>query len=137
MAWTFYRYVGPEQRDVVLDWIKKQPAGTSARIKAALDVAVIQLQLVERERFSRADGVGQLRRKCGGFFELLLWVDKAQYRPIGVYGPGEREFTILSIDREKGDELIEDPDCERPKRRKPYINDRKNIIEYFSKKPDR
>lgn len=81
--------------------------------------------------------MGQLRRGCSGFFELVLWVDNVQYRPVGVYGPGEREFTILSMDKEKGNRLVEDPDCARPKRRRQHLTDRSNISDYFPQDADR
>src|ERR1017187_9973171 len=122
LAWSFFVYVTPNGRDAIRDWIKGRPAGTRQRLQAALDALISDLMLINSDHpFDRSQGVGQLRHKCADLFELIMKVDKAQYRAIGFYGPDRGEFTLLSMDTEKGSRLEEDPNCERAHDRRATI----------------
>ncbi len=126
MAWTFYHYVNDSTRDVITDWIADQPAGTKVRLRAKLNTLLNQLRVVDR--LDRATGVGQLRRECGGLFELILFVDKIQYRPIGCYGPAKTgEFTLLAGAIEKGGKFTEPDICRRAHDRRSRIHDKRHV----------
>jgi hypothetical protein len=49
--------------------------------------------------------VGQLRHECSGLYEIVLKVDKVQYRPIGYYS-GKEEFTFVAFALEKGGKFV-------------------------------
>jgi hypothetical protein len=124
MPWTFYHYVAANTsgRDVIVDWIAKQPQGTRARLRAQLNARINELRLVER--LDRSVGVGQLHEECSGLYELILKVDKIQYRPIGCYGPAKQgEFTLLTGAIEQGDKFTEPDVCRRAHERASRISD--------------
>jgi hypothetical protein len=131
MMWKFFEYVGSNGRGIMRDSYRKLPHGTSQRVEAAVDALVEELERLDCEAFDRSHGVGQLRHKCSGFFELILKVDKAQYRPMGYYGPGKREFTLLGMSIEKGGVLVDDSDCSKVKERHSLIINRSHIREYL------
>lgn len=131
MAWTFFEYVGSNDRGVVRDWFKRLPHGTSQQVEAAVDALVEELQQLTCDVFDRSHNVGQLRHSCSDYFELRVKVQKVQYRPIGFYGPARREFTLLGITTEKGGVLVDDQDCSRIKERRKSILNRSHIREYL------
>jgi hypothetical protein len=131
MAWTFFEYVGASGRGVVRDWIGRMPNGTRQRVEAQLDALVGELELLDCDAFDRPHGVGQLRHDCAGFFELILKVDRVQYRPIGYYGPARREFTLLGMSAERGNVLVDDHDCSKVRGRHATIINRSHIREYL------
>jgi transcriptional regulator with XRE-family HTH domain len=94
MPWTFFDYVNDAGRNVIRDWVDHQPHGTRARLKARLNALLNELRLMERlDRPS----VGQLHGRCSGLYELVLKIDKIQFRPIGCYGPAKTgEFTLVA-----------------------------------------
>lgn len=126
MPWTFHDYVTDNGRNAIRDWIDGQPHGTRARLKAKLNARINELRLVER--LDRSCGVGQLRRDCAGLYELILLVDKVQFRPIGCYGPGKsREFTLLIGAIEKDRQFTEPDVCRRAHERAARIHDERHV----------
>src|SRR5688572_12990397 len=124
MPWTFYHYVGANGRDAIRDWIDGQPEGTKKRLKAQLNTRLLELRLADK--LERANGVGQLRRECAGLFEVILFVDRIQYRPIGCYGPAKTgEFTLLAGAIEKGGKFTEPDICRRAHERRSRIHDKR------------
>jgi len=123
--WTFNDYITGSDRNVITDWINSQPAGTSQRLKSALNTL---LMLLEGQQVLERPSVGQLRGKqCRGLFELVLFVDNIQFRPIGCYGPTAREFTLLAGAIEKGRKLIPVDICDTANRRKADIAQRRHV----------
>jgi hypothetical protein len=57
------------------------------------------------------------------FFEIRFFANNVQQRPIGYFGPGECDFTILIWAIEKGNKLIPEEWCKKANRF------RKKIIE--------
>jgi hypothetical protein len=131
MAWTFFEYVGANGRGALRDSFKRLPNGTSQRVEAAVDTLVEELERLNCDVFDRSHGVGQLRHVCAGLYELVVKVDRTQYRPIGYYGPEKREFTLLGLDIEKDGKLVDDPDCATMKGRRALIINRSHIREYL------
>jgi len=133
LEWTFFEFVSSTGRRAVRDWIGTFPKGTRARVKASVDALVSELQLLPNDQFERENGVGQLRHDCSGLFELVMKVEKIQVRPIGFYGPGRREFTLLAGAVEKGNDFEPRTVCETANERKRLVaSDRRFICEYFS-----
>jgi hypothetical protein len=131
MAWTFLEYVGANGRGVIRDWFNTLPHGTRQRVAVAVDTLVEELEILDCDAFDRSHGVGQLRHQCADYFELIVRVDKVQYRPIGYYGPDRREFTLLGMSTEKGGVLVNDRDCAKVKQRRATIINRSNIRGYL------
>ena len=127
MTWTFYDYLGPSGRNAIRDWIENQPAGTRQRLKARLNTLVAELQNVLEPQFDRRHNVGQLRGPCAGLYELTLKIDRIQFRPIGVYGPEQHEFTLLAGAEERDGQLRPDGVCETAHERSGHIRERNRI----------
>lgn len=105
---------------------------------AEQDVSV-QLAFITRLRYLQglpANGwdrpyVGQLRRECKGLFEIVLKVNKVQYRPIG-YFSGRMEFTILAFAIEKGSKFEPLNVCEQAFNRKALIEENEERASEFT-----
>ena len=108
-------YVTTGGRSVVKDWYNEQ----STRVKAKFTVRLDYLLSADRMDWKRepygnltgSDGLGEIR------FET----DKVQQRPLGFFGPGDRQFTILFHAIEKGDKL-------KPKKSQSIAQKRKDAI---------
>ena len=126
MAWEFYDYVSASGRNAITDWIAGQPQGTRQRLKARLNALLLDLRTVDR--LDRGHGVGQLHGECSGLFELILFVDRIQFRPIGCYGPAKiGEFTLLAGAIEKGKQFTEPNVCRKAHERRSRIHDRRHV----------
>jgi hypothetical protein len=126
MPWTFYDYVTGSGRNAIRDWVAGQPQGTRQRLKARLAALINELRLVDK--LERANGVGQLRGDCSGLYELIVFVDKIQFRPIGCYGPGQTgEFTLLIGAVEKGGKFTDQDVCRRAHERAARIRDKRHV----------
>lgn len=129
MAWSFYCYVSDNGRNAIRDWIAEQPQGTRVRLKAKLNALLNELRLAER--LDRSNGVGQLHGPCAGLYELIIYVDKIQYRPIGCYGPAKNgEFTLLAGAIEKGGKFTERDICGRAHDQARRIHDKRHVAPY-------
>lgn len=129
--WTFWDCLSDSRRNVIREWIAGQPSGVGPRLKAALNALLLELEQV-RGPFDRSHGVGQLRGDtCKGLFELLLKVDRTQFRVIGCYGPRPRgEFTLLLGAVEKGNRFTNSEVCRTGQQRRAKIQDRRFIVEH-------
>jgi hypothetical protein len=126
MPWTFYDYVSAGGRNAITDWIRDQPQGTRQKLKARLNALVNELRLAEK--LDRQNGVGQLHGPCAGLYELVLFVDKIQFRPIGCYGPARTgEFTLLVGAIEKDGKFTEPDVCRRAHERAARIRDKRHV----------
>lgn len=129
--WTFWDCLTESGRNVIRDWIAGLPQGTKQQVKARLTALLLELEQVEGP-FDRARGVGQLRGDpCKGLYEILLRVDRTQFRVIGCYGPQLRgEFTLLMGAVEKGNRFTNPEVCRIGQERRTRIQDRRFIIEH-------
>ena len=94
----------------------------SDNLQAELMVAIEFLKVRGREDWRRPRAA-QLS-KCNDFkdfFEIRLFADKVQQRPIGYFGPGRNDFTILLWATEKGNQLIPADWCQIANRRRMKI----------------
>lgn len=55
------------------------------------------------------------------FFEIRIYANKVENRPIGYFGPGNDDFTILVWAIEKGNKFIPSGWCEKANRRRKEI----------------
>lgn len=129
--WTFWDCLSESKRNVIREWIAGQPQGTRQHLKAALNVLLMELEQVDGP-FDRACGVGQLHGPCKGLHELILKVDKIQFRVIGCYGPAQRgEFSLLAGAIEKDRVFTEPRICRTAQdRRVRIMGDRRFIVEH-------
>ena len=96
----------------------------TADLKAGLETALDYLKVRDRQEWRRPHA--HKMTKCNefrDFFEIRFCANNLQQRPIGYFGPGENDFTILIWATEKGNRLNPENWCEKANRR------RKEIIE--------
>ena len=90
--------------------------------RAELEVALEYLRMQDRIQWQRPRAAKL--SKCvefRDFFEIRLFVNSTQHRPIGFFGPGENEFTILLWAIEKGNALRPDGWCKQANQRRKHL----------------
>lgn len=103
MTWEFLDYVDAAGHNAIKRWIASLDARAQKEVKAALN-AQIRI-LATAEKLDRTVDVGIMRRECKGLLELIMLVDKVQYRPLAWYGPDRGEVTIYGGAIERGGRL--------------------------------
>jgi hypothetical protein len=92
--WTFYDFLDPRGVNLIRKWLEGLPDKARAKINAR----ILFMQAI-------ADWPEQYISAIRGWPKLVeLRVVSAgnQYRPLGFYGPGKREFTLVLGAIEKG-----------------------------------
>jgi hypothetical protein len=77
-------------------------------LKAEFESIVSRLLKCQRQEWTRPDAAKLNKAGKSGFrdyFEIRFFANKKQQRPIGYFGPGDNEFTILIWATEKGNQL--------------------------------
>lgn len=100
MPWTFYDFVtvrsSGERFNEIHAWLNSKDVPKKARAKINARIAALQGFPVFPDQYFSAytnwDGLYELRIVCSG----------VQYRPLGFYGPQQKQFTILIGSTEKG-----------------------------------
>jgi hypothetical protein len=92
--WTF-KIFGEKKSDVD-DWIKD----LSSKVRAKMDTIIAHMEITKdwtrTAYFSPLKGHRKIH-------EIRFTFQSIQYRPLGCYGPGNKEFTILIGAIEQGD----------------------------------
>jgi len=96
-CWIFRDYLNVRGENEVLRWTNSLPQKAQAKI----DTIILLLRGFEVWPEQYVSAV----RGCPGIFELKVKWGGIQYRPLGFYGPGRREFTLLLGAIEKGGKL--------------------------------
>lgn len=116
--WQIKCYVSPGGKNEIQETYDSGSDG----LRAELEVGLTFLTPRSREEWRRPR-VAKLS-KCDefrDFFEIRLFADRVQYRPIGFFGPGQNEFTILIWAIEKGRKLIPEEWCAKANRRRKQL----------------
>ena len=107
VVWTFRTYVSARGEAEVPTWYDLQ----TLKVQATFDQRLRTLQQMEisewRDPYSK-----RLKGKCDGLIEIRFLADRVQHRPLGWFGPSQREFTILFCAREIGDRFDPPNACE-------------------------
>jgi hypothetical protein len=121
--WTFRSYVFPDRSeefpegdDEVARWRRSQ----GPQVQGKFDRRLHDLQQMAphewREPFTK-----QLEGACDGLVEIRFKADRVQHRPLGFYGPGRLEFTMVFCAIEQGDRFVPSDACAIALRRKDEI----------------
>lgn len=92
--WTFKTFINGHGRDEFKAWYDARTKKEQAKI----DRLISHLKITKiwgRPYSGKLHGYDEL-------FELIIELNNVQWRPIGFYGPGKNEFTILTVAMEKG-----------------------------------
>jgi hypothetical protein len=95
--WTFRFYVSASGRAVVQDWYDDQIDDVQAKFDTVLEY----LSQRKRHEWGRPE-FAPLTGKYAGLGEFRFDFGKLEYRPIGCFGPGRSDFTILIGATKKG-----------------------------------
>ncbi len=105
--WTFRTYISPQGYEEVTRWYVAQ----SPPVQAAFDQRLRNLSQMSPQEW-REPYTKQLEGACDGLVEIRIKADRIQHRPLGFYGPGRMEFTIVLMAREIGDQFEPRDACE-------------------------
>jgi hypothetical protein len=112
--WQFRDFLDGRGINVIRAWTVALPPAAQAK----LDMIILVLQATDLWPWP-AQYISALRG-YEGVLELRVGSCGVQYRPLGCYGPGRREFTILIGAIEKGGRLPK-RDCETAVERRALI----------------
>jgi hypothetical protein len=98
MAWTFRDFVTDRGENVIKEWLDGLP---DKKAKAKINALLSHL---EAESLLRPPEVKKIVG-FDGIYEVCLVRQNTQYRPLGCYGPGETEFSLLVGAIERGDRI--------------------------------
>jgi hypothetical protein len=95
-VWTFSDFMSARGVNEIHEWLNSRqvPRGAKAKINARI-LALQGFPVFPEQYFSAYRGWPDL-------YELRIVFGRVQYRPFGMYGPRDREFTILVGGIEKG-----------------------------------
>lgn len=113
--WTINCYVSSSGKNEVQEVYDD---GTDD-LRAELEVALDYLTVRDRSEWRRP--MAAKLSRCNtfrDFFEIRCFANNVQQRPIGYFGPGANDFTILLWAIEKGNELIPLDWCKMADRRR-------------------
>lgn len=86
-------------------------------LKAELEVAIEFLKPRERTEWRRPQAAKLSKcKEFRDFFEIRIFADRVQQRPIGYFGPNPNDFTILLWAHEKGGKLKPENWCKKANR---------------------
>ena len=92
--WTFYDFRDTRGVNLIRQWLDTLPPKASAKIDTRI-LYMMAIQAWPEQYVSALVG-------WPGLVELRVGSAGTQYRPLGFYGPGRREFTIVLGAIEKG-----------------------------------
>lgn len=96
--WNFKVFITHGGANEIDDWLQKMPPGASARIRAIIKYLETEKKW-PKNYFKNIIGYANI-------YELRCIYKDVQYRPLGCFGPGGKEFTLLIPAIEQGDRLI-------------------------------
>ena len=123
--WTFKLFISDKGDKEVEEWLNNGiPKKAKARIRARLAYLEVTKTWVPDlvTKYKSSDKI----------FEIRVTVQNIQYRPLGCYGPNEKEFTLLIGAEEKGGKLIPHNSIKfAEERRKLIFQDKRYTYEYI------
>jgi Phage derived protein Gp49-like (DUF891). len=122
-CWNFRDYISERGVNEIREWLDSLPM--KAQIKIDTRISYLEAtKTFEPQYISALDGYDDI-------YEVKVICANIQYRPLGCYGPGRGEFTLLIGAVEKGDRF--DPKTApetATERRKIVMRDRRRSREH-------
>ena len=88
--WRFLNYCSAAGNNMIEGWYQGLP------VEAQADFDWVIQELAGTEDWRESGRSKPLHGRQRGFVELVFKTNNVQYRPIGRYGPSQREFTLLA-----------------------------------------
>ena len=93
--WTFKVFIKSNGRDALEEWLLGQDAEAEERIRARFQFMLIDNNFWKRPYFDKLQGHKYIH-------EIIIKTKNKQFRPLGCFGPGIQEFTLLVGASKKG-----------------------------------
>jgi hypothetical protein len=93
--WTFKVFVDEKGFDVIAKWRKDLPLKDKEKIRLRL-AYMKTIKIWEPPLIKKLQG-----KKYDPIYEIRISGNKVEYRPLGFYGPGEKDFTLVIGARKK------------------------------------
>jgi len=123
-VWSFRVFVSERENREIDGWLDVQPKGAQAKIKKIITYLEIT-NIWGRPYVAK-------RKETDDIWEIIAGFDNIQYRPLGCFGPGRHEFTLLIGAREKGGRLEPINAVEIAKKRRDLVfKDERYSDEYY------
>lgn len=123
--WTIKAFKTDRGENAVKNWVEEQPKKAQAAIKVRLRYLATQ-QIWDRPHVKKLKGSKHI-------FEIRVTSIKVQYRPLGFYGPNQKEFTLLIGAIEKDSEFKPKTAIKTAEsRRELILKDDSYAIKYFN-----
>ena len=116
MHWTFLDYVEVDGTNVIEVWLESLPIKAQARVDSR--ILAMMGQIIWPEGWVSAYEV------YDGILEMRITNAGIQYRPLGCYGPEQRQFTLLIGAIEKDGRIAKGILQSAVARRKTILGDR-------------
>ena len=112
--WTIKTFITSSGRNVIKEWVSKQPRGVQARIN-------VRLRMLQTQQHWGRPYSEKLKGKYNQIYEIIITWNKNQYRPLGFFGPNQGDFTLLVGAKEKGSKF-------EPKKAPAIADDRRKLV---------
>lgn len=125
LEWSFLEFIDEDGVAPFSSvWMMQQPE----EAQAAIDTRILIMKSLDRPQWSQkwmSSYTGYVK-----LFELRIPHNKVQYRPLGCYGPAQREFTILIGAIERNSRIPKSTLNVAMSRMQLVLNDRRWVREY-------
>ncbi len=92
--WIFKGFADSNKNDLIQNWYEDQTPAVSAEF----DLLIQGIRTRSNIEWSEMGDAKSLKGKNNqGLIELRFTVEKVRHRPIGIFGPERRTFTILAV----------------------------------------
>ncbi len=127
-CWTFFEFLSSGGRRVIQEWIRDvAPRNREDELRAELDAMIRIMEVTQT--FSDYDW--KQRRENRDIYEIRLFFERVQYRPLAFKGPASGEITLLMGAIEKSGRLQTKSAVETAAKRMNKCNqDRRRIAPY-------
>ena len=96
--WEFFDYVSARGENEILTWLNGLPKKAKAKINGRIATLAGYLEEWPPQYISAYRGVDDV-------YEVKIVSGGRQFRPLGCYGPGRHQFTLLIGAEEKGGKI--------------------------------
>ena len=94
-GWRIMKFTSNSGRDCIVDWLDGLPIGERKVVRIELEVILRLLRFTRSDLWTRPQFAWLQGDRNDGIGEIILDCRGIPYRPLGCFGPGEDEFTIL------------------------------------------
>jgi hypothetical protein len=103
-SWRFMDYCSEAGNNLIKEWYRRQDEAVQADFDVTLNNLAGTVDWRGLKEFKALHG------KHRGLGEIRFKTNNVQYRPVGFFGPGRREFTLL-VGCKKKQQIYDPPDA--------------------------